>query len=947
MKYDVTGSRFRTLIGLGNLAVGMSLCSTTFAQNQATAAQTSADMGSNRAGIPQILVRGTKSLDMDIGRSRNDIQPYVVFDAAQISQSGAQTIESFLQTHLPMNAQQTTSSQLGPQTEPSGRLDLRGLGASQTLILVDGRRLPSISTGDSFKQPNLNGISMSQIERIEILPATASGIYGGGATGGVINIILKRDFSGIDVDANYGNPSDGAVEQYRVGLSGGFSLEGGRTRVLFSASYADAGVLASNKRKFDSRGRQLQMRNDPTDPTILLGGANICASFDGYTCSTDPLLLKSGASLGAALTSVPGKYTGAASDGGAALAANAGKLQLNETAVPLWSAPKTTTITFNPRREFTKDVDVYLDYAHDYAKTSLTMPTQSLQYVPAGATVNPFQQDVLSYLTVPNGFAQEQVVKNSRAYVGSIVRLPYNWSAVLEYGWLRNTVSSANSIPLGAASADADDILQGLVFRDIVASPLNDPNSLFSFFKQNSQIGNTLTTLSLRLSGPVMKLPGGNLTATALLEQRRETSDNAVNESDIGGSSSYSWTPEAHRKVVAQYLELRAPVTSPSNKLSFVNALELMASVRHDNYRTDFYGAALPVEGADGPFLPQPAALNSFGSTNYTLGFRYAPTRDISLRASRGTGFLPPDLGQIRSSPPSIYSSFLITLLGLRDPARGNAPIPAPLSVLAGGNPALQPEASRSSSWGLVLTPTLAPGVRISLDHTDIRKTNEVSPLPLNYFIDHEAEIPGRVTRGPGSGGQPGPITQIDASSLNLASSRVQALDLQAEYATNSESLGRLRFYTAATYTKELTRHVLATDSGVDRVGFSDGPLKLRGNFGIDWSGNDAWRAGWIAQYYDSYRVCQSTQSDFDCQMWEKWQGAKKVGSQLYHDVYVRYDFGTGPGVLGGAEVSFGVNNVFNKQGSTIASGVAYVTGPTSYVDPRGRRFTLSLRKHL
>ena len=471
-----------------NLAVGMALCSAACAQDQTGKTKTSADGRTGEEGISQILVRGKRTLDVDIGRSRDDIQPYVVFDAEQIARSGVQKLEDFLQTYLPMNAQQNTTSQLGPQTSPQGRIDLRGLGANQTLVLVDGRRLPSISTGDAFEQPNINGISVSQIERIEILPATASGIYGGGATGGVINIILKRDYSGIDVDVTYGNTLDGGVKQYRLGLGGGFSLEDGRTRVLFSASHADAGVLSSSRRDSARRGAQLQLRNDPTHPSVLMGGANICSTDDGANCSTQPLQLKNGTALNSAFTSVPGQYAGAALDGGAALAAQAGQLQFKSTSVPIWSAPETTSFSFNPRREFTQDIEAYLDFAHDRSKTSLTMPTQLLEYVPASATVNPFQQDVLSYLTVPNGMAQEQVVRNTRLYVGSIVRLPEHWSAVLEYGWLRNSTASTNSTVLGAASTDADETLQAAVFRDIVAAPLNDANSLFSFFKQKGEI---------------------------------------------------------------------------------------------------------------------------------------------------------------------------------------------------------------------------------------------------------------------------------------------------------------------------------------------------------------------------------------------------------------------------------------------------------------------------
>lgn len=946
MKFVVKGARLRTLMGLSNLAVGMALCSTAGAQDQSKA-KTGADERSGDVTLPQVMIRGKRSLNVDIRRTRDDIQPYVVFDAEQIARSGAQKLEDFLQTYLPMNAQQVTTSQLGPQTSPQGRIDLRGLGANQTLILVDGRRLPSISTGDSFQQPNLNGIPLLQIERIEILPATASGIYGGGATGGVINIILKRDYAGIDVDVSYGNALDGGVKQHRLGVSGGFSLEDGRTSVLFSASHADAGVLQSTRRDFARRGAELQLRNDPTHPSVLLGGANICSTDDGASCSTQPLLLKNGTALGSAFTSVPGKYAGAAVDGGAVLAGQAGQLQLNSTSVPIWSAPETTSFSFNPRRKFSKDIEAYLDFAHDRSKTSLAMPTQVLEYVPVSATVNPFQQDVLSYLTVPNGMAQEQVVKNTRLYVGSIVRLPAQWSAVLEAGRLRNSTASTNSTALGAASDAADETLQGAVFRDIVASPLADANSLFSFFKQKGQIDSTLKTLSLRLSGPLAKLPGGDLTATALLEGRHEISGDSVNASEFGGASAFFWNPEARRKVESQYLELRAPVITGRTGEASQSMLELMGSVRHDGYRTEYSGSSIAVDSASGPFPAQESSVNRFGSTNYTVGLRFAPTADVAVRTSLGTGFLPPDLAKIRSEAPAVFSPFLISLLDLRDPAMGNELIPGPLTVLAGGSPSLQPEKSRSASLGLVLTPRVLPGLRLSVDYTDIRKTNEVGEMPLQYFIDNEAAFPGRLVRGPGPGGQPGPITQVDGTSLNLARTRLKAVDLQADYVTTDETWGRLRFYAAATYTKGLSRGVQASGPAVNRSGFSDGPLKWRGNVGIDWSGTDTWSAGWNAQYYDSYRVCQSTLSEFSCKQWETWQGASKAPSQIFHDAYVRYTFNATSGLLADTDLSFGLQNVFNNQGATIASGLAYTVGATSHLDPRGRRFTLTLRKHL
>jgi hypothetical protein len=137
---------------------------------------------------------------------------------------------------------------------------------------------------------------------------------------------------------------------------------------------------------------------------------------------------------------------------------------------------------------------------------------------------------------------------------------------------------------LGAASPDADAILQGAAFRDVSAAPLTNPNSLFSFFSQNGREGDTLQTGSLRMSGPIVKLPGGSLIATALLEGRDERTDSTVNDTNISGVDSFTWNPPARRTVRSGYLELRAPILSDANGVPWVNALEVMASARHDAY---------------------------------------------------------------------------------------------------------------------------------------------------------------------------------------------------------------------------------------------------------------------------------------------------------------------------------------------------------------------------
>src|SRR3546814_10763655 len=106
---------------------------------------------------------------------------------------------------LSSNTYATTTSQSGNILGDKSAINLRGLGENQTLILVDGRRLSSLSAGFSPGQPNLNGIPLAAVERIEVLQTTASAIYGGSAPGGVINVVLRRGYEGGEVSVSHDN----------------------------------------------------------------------------------------------------------------------------------------------------------------------------------------------------------------------------------------------------------------------------------------------------------------------------------------------------------------------------------------------------------------------------------------------------------------------------------------------------------------------------------------------------------------------------------------------------------------------------------------------------------------------------------------------------------------------------------------------------------------------
>jgi iron complex outermembrane receptor protein len=167
--------------------------------------------------VSEILVLGRRNLNTGIRRTRNDIQPYDVALDETIRIAGDTDIEGFMRRAMPADAQAASLSQAPVANSASARsrIDLLGLGAAQTLVLVDGRRLPSVpdtvGTGVGFAQADVNGVPLAAIERIEVLTAAAGALYGPGATGGVVNIILKRDYQGAEISAAQGATQHGGT----------------------------------------------------------------------------------------------------------------------------------------------------------------------------------------------------------------------------------------------------------------------------------------------------------------------------------------------------------------------------------------------------------------------------------------------------------------------------------------------------------------------------------------------------------------------------------------------------------------------------------------------------------------------------------------------------------------------------------------------------------------
>src|SRR5690606_30514122 len=151
--------------------------------------------------------------------------PVIVLDRASIEASGDISVADFLRdtSFNTFGSYQSTSGSSGAGF--SG-ISLRGLGEGRTLILVAGRRAP---TAPMLGQgQDLNSIPMAAVERVEILPSGASAIYGSDAIGGVVNIITRKDYEGVQATYGIGRPSNPGGDTEEMSVLFGVSGERGR-----------------------------------------------------------------------------------------------------------------------------------------------------------------------------------------------------------------------------------------------------------------------------------------------------------------------------------------------------------------------------------------------------------------------------------------------------------------------------------------------------------------------------------------------------------------------------------------------------------------------------------------------------------------------------------------------------------------------------------------------
>jgi outer membrane receptor protein involved in Fe transport len=546
--------------------------------------------------------------------------------------------------------------------------NLRGLGSDATLTLVNGRR--QAGSGGRGDFTDLSTVPLAAVDRIEILADGASAIYGSDAVGGVVNVILKRDYEGLDLRLRSGVGSGAEPANQQAGLLAGMRWSGG-------------GVLAAYE--YDRRGRLPSAARERTRSSDLrrLGGDDWRSYFSspGTILRLDPV----------ARAFVPAFAIPPQTDRPSRTDFTPGRNLENQFAL-------TDTLPLQERHSvFVRGTQALLEGVEVFGEARWAQRGFEYALPPSTATfavtpANPFfvSPDGAPFSVVAYSFGDDLGPIRSDGTVEA-VSLTGGVTAGLGLGWQvdayylqsrentdERTRNLVNTTALAEALGSAADNPQTSfsAVRDGFFNPYGSGSSnrqaVLAFIGSGSSGSwrrSSLSTAVVKLDGPLFALPGGTVRAAVGGAWRREALrsggflfDSGIAARDVPGRS-------ASREIEAAFAEVSVPVFDAEQGFG-IGRLDVAAALRHERY-------------------------SDFGTTtNPKVGATWRVSGGLEVRASWGTSFRAPSL-------PEIYAPFQVAPTQLPTAAGTNTAV----LFMSGGNLDLRPETAETISGGVTFRP--------------------------------------------------------------------------------------------------------------------------------------------------------------------------------------------------------------------------------------------------
>ena len=850
---------------------------------------------SSAGDLEEVVVTGSRIARDDL----NSVGPVTIMTAPEIAATGVTSLEVLLQ-RLPSSAGfggNQGSAYWVSNGWGTPQINLRGMGINRTLVLLNGRRVVAGGTGANTSV-DLSMIPVSIIERIEVLKDGASAVYGADAVAGVVNIITKDSFEGVEVSLKAGTAFDTGGDELQADLTWGVSND--RGNLMANVSYQDAGEVYMPDRvdcpKTEVAGELVCFGSSDT-----IGGLAVLPDGTRINFNQDPNADPKSFSLYDPLVH---------------------NFDFNQSFNSVNPLERLSFSAFG-NYDISDKVGFFGELMYTNRQTDQPASPTRIRGVAFAAShpTNPTGEDIVLTRkrlgeTGNRDFFQE--TDTFRAVIGlqGEIRGAWNWD--VSYNWGRNngTDGSTNVINTIRLTETLDPAVcgtGGIPCGDILGFNNTTPEFLdYILYTAIGTGGNEQKSLTANISGQLFDMPAGPLTVAAGLETRE---DRGWRDPDAltaaGGSNQNAGDPISGTvKADEIYVEANIPLLAD---VAFAESLDLDVAFRYSDY-------------------------DSFGSTdNYKVGLNWQIVPSFKLRANFATAFRVPNVnelfggvaeGNLTTTDPCNGWDLLdpTDVVYINCQADG---VPAGFTQLGntilttvGGNSALEPETADTITLGVVWQPKFADGLSVTLDYYDVEITDAITQIPGSTKLDvcyntpglaHEFCSPDSFTRSTLTGD----VNFLSAVPVNTGKETISGIDIGLRYDFEIRDLAAsFDWKTTLLDEYEITPFTSAAPIVLDgHIGGGNGgypnqrsllSFKLQGS---NWSGT-----------YSIQIIGSGDDFNFDPPA----IGAK-MDSVMYHFVQGSYEFSDD------LSLAVGIDNLFDEDAPYVASWTDANTDTMTY----------------
>lgn len=837
-----------------------------------------------------------------------------------IQRSGFSSIRD-LSEHLPQNFGSGATGEYQVNVDSANNnaagstFNLRGLGQTATLNLINGRRVPT--GGSSASVSDISTVPMAAIERVEVLPDGASAVYGADAVAGVVNVILRSDFSGQETAARYGfTTQKDNLDEFQISHLMGTSWDGGNLLISYEFYHRDQ-LLKKDRPYAASR----DLRNfGGGDYRIPFGSpGNILTPTGGLTVLYALPPDQNGQNLTSADLLPPTEI-------------NYYNYWAESTLFP---RKRQSSLFGYLSQDVTGEVEIFIEgrYAH--------RTISELQSSPLLVTIIP-QNNPYWFDAYGTGEPVRVAYSLDDAYVPKYKGKVNSYSAVFGAnifhpgGWMTRpyVAYSKDNVDVNYGSYSPEGVAEASNSSDPSTAlnpfgngPINGPG-VISLIEDHGHDETKARTLQANIvsDGPLFSLFGQTLRGALGFDYRDEKFDrDAKNKTGPFAEITFK------REVIAVFGELRAPIINEDNRSPGLESFDLSLSIRYDRYK-------------DSARRPDPQKRPSQSTTNPRAGASWAPVEGLQFRGSYGTSFRAPQLETLSIIPSVSTASY-------EDPTspKGESYV----LLMSGVDPDIQSETADTWSVGADINPKFAPQARLQISYFNIDFKNQVAQPAAPSIMLSDPGFSDLVIRGPSlaqilaacktaapsrrpsdalacSTGA-GIDAIIDSRTTNLARTKVDGVDINASYSIEAKTIGQILFSINSTILFNFEQAVTDQVSSIERKNTATYPVDFRARGSISWTPTDSSNLSLFVNYTNDYKDAILN---------------KPVDNWITIDITATYntnEFPSSP-LLRNLSFQISVQNLFDEDppfyDSFAAAGYDYANA-----DPLGRFISFTARK--